>query len=134
MGAEEWIVVVLVVGTRLLLPFAIPYWPLPAAIACMLVDSIDQTIFQQFPDIPLEGYQSYDKSLDIYYLEYFWDFVEAVRMRWNTMRMGKWTVILSIAAIWIFIKLPQEWWIHIAKLDMTDAIKESLFGVEATDS
>ncbi len=30
-------------------------------------------------------------------------------MRWNTMRMGKWTVIVSIAAIWVFIKLPQEW-------------------------
>ena len=181
MGATEWTVVILVVGTRLLLPFAIPYWPLPAAIACMLVDSIDQSIFQQFPAIPLEGYQSYDKSLDIYYLaimymatmrnwvnptafkgsfflyyyrlvgvvsfeltqvrailfifpntfEYFWDFVEAVRMRWNTMRMGKWTVILSIAAIWIFIKLPQEYWIHIAQKDMTDAIKE-LFGVEPT--
>ena len=34
----------------------------------MILDSIDQSIFQQFPDIPLEGYQSYDKSLDIYYL------------------------------------------------------------------
>jgi hypothetical protein len=43
-------------------------------------------------------------------------------------------VILSAAAIWIFIKLPQEWWIHIAQLDMTDFIKETLFGVAATDS
>jgi hypothetical protein len=183
MGAEEWTVVILVIGARLLLPFTIPYWPLPGAVACMILDSIDQSIFQQFPDIPLESYQSYDKSLDIYYLaimymatmrnwvnptafkgslflyyyrlvgvvafelsqvrailfifpntfEYFWDFVEAVRMRWNTMRMGKWTVILSIAAIWIFIKLPQEYWIHIAQNDMTDAIKE-LFGVEPTAS
>ena len=55
-------------------------------------------------------------------------------MRWNTMRMGKWTVILSIAAIWIFIKLPQEYWIHIAQKDMTDAIKTELFGVEPTAS
>ena len=183
MGAEEWAVVILVVGARLVLPFTIPYWPLPGAIACMILDSIDQSIFQQFPAIPLEGYQSYDKSLDIYYLaimymatmrnwvnpmafkmsfflyyyrlvgvvifelsqvravlfifpntfEYFWDFVEAVRMRWNTMRMGKWTVILSAAAIWIFIKLPQEYWIHIAQRDMTDAIKE-LFGVDPSAS
>ncbi|HSL95515.1 MAG TPA: hypothetical protein VLA35_06330 [Thermoleophilia bacterium] len=183
MGPEEWIVVIVVVGARLLLPFTIPYWPLPGAIACMILDSIDQSIFQQFPAIPLEGYQSYDKSLDIYYLaimymatmrnwvnpmafkmsfflyyyrligvvafelsqvrailfifpntfEYFWDFVEAVRMRWNTMRMGMWTVILSAAAIWVFIKLPQEYWIHIAQRDMTDAIKE-LFGVDPTDS
>ena len=183
MGPEEWIVVIVVVGARLLLPFTIPYWPLPGAIACMILDSIDQSIFQQFPAIPLEGYQSYDKSLDIYYLaimymatmrnwvnpmafkmsfflyyyrligvvafelsqvrailfifpntfEYFWDVVEAVRMRWNTMRMGMWTVILSAAAIWVFIKLPQEYWIHIAQRDMTDAIKE-LFGVDPTDS
>ena len=48
--------------------------------------------------------------------------------------MSKRTVILSAAAIWIFIKLPQEWWIHIAQLDMTDFIKETLFGVDATDS
>jgi hypothetical protein len=184
MGAEEWTVVIVVVGARLLLPFAIPYWPLPAAIACLVLDSADQSIFQMWPAIPLEGYQSYDKSLDIYYLaimymatlrnwtnpaafkmsfflwyyrlvgvvafelsqvravlfvfpntfEYFWDFVEAVRMRWNTARMGTWTVILSAAAIWVFIKLPQEYWIHIAQKDMTDAIKESLFGVDPSAS
>jgi hypothetical protein len=179
MGATEWTVVIIVVGGRLLLPFTIPTWPLLGSIACMLLDSIDQSIFQQFPAIPLEGYQSYDKSLDIYYLaiiyfatmrnwtnagafkmsfflwyyrlvgvlafeltqvrailfifpntfEYFYDFVEAVRLRWDWKRMGKWTVIISTAMIWIFIKLPQEYWIHIAQKDMTDAIK-GLFGVE----
>ena len=180
MGTTEWIVVILVVGARLFLPFLIPYWPLPAAVGCLILDSIDQSIFQQFPSIPLDGYQSYDKALDVYYLsviylstlrnwtnqrafrmgqflyyyrmfgvvifemtqeraflfifpntfEYFFLFVEAVRLGWNTDRMGKWTVILSAAGIWIFIKLPQEWWIHIAQLDMTDFIKETLFGVE----
>ncbi len=182
MGTEEWIVVVLVIGARLLLPFVIPYWPLPGVIACLILDAADQSIFQKWPAIPLEGYQSYDKSLDIYYLaitylatlrnwtnppafktsfflyyyrlvgvvafeltqvrallfifantfEYFFIFVEAVRMRWNTVRMGVWTVVLSAAAIWVFIKLPQEWWIHIAQNDMTDFIKETLFGVDKT--
>ena len=184
MGTTEWIVVILVVGGRLILPLLIPYFPAPALIACLLLDSIDQSIFQQFPKIPLDGYQSYDKALDVYYLsvaylstlrnwtnqgafrmsqflyyyrmigviafeltqvrailfifpntfEYFFLFVELVRLGWNTSRMGKWTVILATAGIWIFIKLPQEWWIHIAQLDMTDFIKESLFGVSATDS
>ncbi len=184
MGAAEWTVVVLVVGARLVLPFAIPYWPLPAAVACMLLDSADQSIFQQWPAIPLDGYQSYDKSLDIYYLaimylatlrnwtspwafrtsvflyyyrlvgvvafelsqarallfvfpntfEYFWNFVEAVRLGWDWKRIGKWTAIVAAALIWVVIKLPQEWWIHIAKLDMTDFIKESVFGVEASDT
>ena len=66
--------------------------------------------------------------------EYFFLFVELVRLGWNTDRMGKWTVILCAAGIWIFIKLPQEWWIHIAQLDMTDFIKETLFGVDPTAS
>ena len=173
MGATEWTVVILVVGARLLLPFTIPYYPLVGSIACMILDSIDQSIFQQFPAIPLEGYQSYDKSLDIYYLaiiymstmrnwtnphafrvsfflyyyrlvgvvafeltqvrallfifpntfEYFFDFVEAVRLGWDWKHMGRWTVIIAAALIWIFIKLPQEWWIHIAQLDMTDFLR-----------
>lgn len=183
MGTTEWIVVVLVVGARLLLPLAIPYFPLPAIIACLVLDAIDQTIFQQFPAIPLDGYQSYDKALDIYYLtitylstfrnwdnrtafrmvqflfyyrlvgvvafelsdirallfifpntfEYYFIFCEAVRLRWSPMRMGTWTVVIATVLIWVFIKLPQEWWIHIAQLDMTDFIKETLFGVSATD-
>ena len=147
MGTTEWVVVILVVGARLFLPFLIPYWPLPAASDVCILDSIDQSIFQQFPSIPLDGYQSYDKALDVYYLsviylstlrnwtnqrafrmgqflyyyrmvgvvifemtqkraflfifpntfEYFFLFVEAVRLGWNTDRMGKWTVILSAA-------------------------------------
>lgn len=182
METIEWIVVIFVVGARLLLPLLIPYYPVPALLACLILDSADQSIFQQFPKIPLDGYQSYDKALDVYYLsvaylstlrnwtnqkafrasqflyyyrmvgallfeftqsravlfifpntfEYFFLFVELVRLGWNTRRMGTWTVILGAAAIWVFIKLPQEWWIHIAQLDMTDFIKESLFGVSTT--
>jgi hypothetical protein len=32
-------------------------------------------------------------------------------------------VIGAAAFIWIFIKLPQEWWIHIAQLDTTDLLR-----------
>ena len=169
---------------RLGLPLLIPYFPVPALLSCLILDAVDQSIFQQFPAIPLDGYQSYDKALDIYYLsiaylstlrnwtnqtafhmsrflfyyrmlgavlfeitqaravlfifpntfEYFFLFVELVRSRWDTGRMGRRTVIVAAALIWVVIKLPQEWWIHIAQLDMTDFIKESLFGVNATDS
>jgi hypothetical protein len=38
------------------------------------------------------------------------------------------------AFIWIFIKLPQEWWIHIAQLDFTDFMKEDIFGVSISTS
>ena len=39
--------------------------------------------------------------------------------------------MIGIAAfIWIFIKLPQEWWIHVAQNDFTDFMKETVFGVD----
>lgn len=58
----------LVVLTRFLVPLLIPRFPLPAIIAALIIDAIDQTIFQTFTNLDLEGYQGYDKALDIYYL------------------------------------------------------------------
>ena len=184
MDTAAIIVVAVVILLRLFLPLTIPYWPLIGVISCLVLDAADQSIFQQFPDIPLDNYQSYDKALDIYYLaiaylatlrnwtnlpsfrvsrflyyyrlvgvvafelsglralllvfrntfEYFFIFCEGVRARWNTARITMAVALVAAALIWIFIKLPQEWWIHIAKLDMTDFIKESLFGASKTDS
>ena len=173
-----------VVAARVLIPLAIPRFPLPAMLVALVIDGVDQTIFQTFTSLDLSGYQSYDKALDVYYLsiaytatlrnwthlvafntsrflyyyrmvgvvlfelsqvravllifpntfEYFFDFYEAVRVRWNPLRMTTAIVIGAAAFIWIFIKLPQEWWIHVAQLDMTDFIKESIFGVPADTS
>ena len=169
---------VIVVALRLGVPLFIPRFPIPAMIAAMLIDAADQTIFQKFTHLNLDGYQGYDKALDIYYLsiaylatlrnwsnltafrtsrflyfyrmvgvvlfellqiralllifpntfEYFFDWYEAVRLRWNPARMKKKLVIGAAAFIWIFIKLPQEWWIHIAQLDTTDLIREYPIG------
>ena len=58
----------LVVAARFLVPLLIPRYPLPAILAALLIDAVDQTVFQQFTNLPLEGYQGYDKALDIYYL------------------------------------------------------------------
>lgn len=178
-------VVVLVVGSRLLVPLLIPKYPLPSIIACLIIDAADQSIFQTLtPDLDLSGYQSYDKALDIYYLsvaylstfrnwtnqfafqvsqflfyyrifglalfettqyrpllfifpntfEYFFIFVSAVALFWKMERLSKKTIIASAAFIWIFIKLPQEYWLHIAQLDTTDFIKETILGVPATSS
>jgi hypothetical protein len=149
-----------------------PAVSLPAILACLILDGIDQTIYQQFTDLDLTGYQGYDKALDIYYLtiaylatlrnwtngfafevsrfllyyrlagvvlfellhwralllifpntfEYFFIVYEAIRLRWDPERLSRKAVLLLAAAIWIFIKLPQEYWIHIAKLDTTDLI------------
>ena len=165
--------------TRFLLPLTIPKYPLPGILASLILDAVDQTIFQQFPSLNLEGYQGYDKALDIYYLtiayistlrnwenhfafrisrflfywrligvalfelthlrplllifpntfEYFFIFYEAYRLRWEPKRMSKKLAIGAAVAIWIVIKLPQEYWIHIAQTDTTDWIKTSLFKV-----
>jgi len=176
--ASDQIIFLLVVGGRFLLPFLIFRWPL-AIILSLILDAVDQTIFQVFTTAPLEGYQSYDKALDIYYLtiayiatfrnwnhlvafkssrfllyyrlvgvaafelthirtlliifpnvfEYFFIYLESIRTRWNIVKLTSKFVFASVAFIWIFIKLPQEYWIHIAQLDTTDFIKETIFGM-----
>lgn len=164
-----WAVVML----RFFIPLAIPRYPLPAVVASLIIDTVDQTIFQLFTSLSLEGYQSYDKALDNYYLaiaylstmrnwsnlfafkisrflfyyrlvgaalfelthlrellfifpntfEYFFIFYETVRLKWNPTVLTKNKLITATALIWIFIKLPQEYWIHIAQLDTTDWIR-----------
>lgn len=168
-----------VIAARILLPLAIPRFPLPAMLAALVIDGVDQTIFQTFTSLDLEGYQSYDKALDVYYLsiaytatlrnwthhtaiavgrflyyfrlvgvvlfeitqvralllvfpntfEYVFDLYEAIRARWDPRRLSGRSIIGAAAAIWILIKLPQEWWIHVAQLDATDLLKEVVFGV-----
>ncbi len=52
--------------------------------------------------------------------EYFFIAYEFVRTRWNPARLGAVAIVGLAAFIWIVIKLPQEWWIHVAQLDFTD--------------
>lgn len=161
----------LVVVGRFVLPLLIPRYPLPAIIACLILDGVDQTIFQAFGYDP-PWYQGYDKAMDLFYLaiaflttfrnwtrtsavqvarflffyrmigvlifeltgwrtallifpntfEYFFIFYEIVRLRYDPRRFSTRFWILSAAAIWIFIKLPQEYWIHVAQLDVTDTM------------
>ena len=174
----DQLIFLVVVGLRFGIPLLIPRFPLPAIIACLVLDAADQTIFQQYTDLHLDGYQGYDKALDIFYLaiaylstvrnwldpiafgaarflwyyrlvgvvlfelldsralllvfpntfEYFFIAYEAVRCMWDPSRLRKRQVYLTVAFIWIFIKLPQEWWLHIAQLDFTDFMKVDVFG------
>ena len=56
--------------------------------------------------------------------EYFFIAYEAIRSRWRTTRWGlRWWIGVA-AFIWVFIKLPQEWWIHVAQLDFTDFLAD----------
>jgi hypothetical protein len=162
-----------VVLVRFFLPLAIFRYPLPAIIACLVVDGIDQTVFQTFGFDP-PFYQGYDKAMDVFYLgvayistmrnwtslpafqvsrflffyrqvgvvafeltqvralllifpntfEYFFIAYEAIRSRWNPARFGMRFWVVTAALIWVFVKLPQEYWIHIAQLDFTDTVAE----------
>jgi len=168
------LVFVAVVGARFLLPLTIPRYPLPGIIACLVLDGIDQTIFQAFGYDP-PGYQSYDKAMDVFYLaiaylttlrnwvsspaydvgrflyfyrlvgvvafelsqvralllvfpntfEYYYIAYETVRSRWSPLRLvfAGWVVVAAL--IWVFVKLPQEYWIHVAQLDLTDVLSEN---------
>jgi hypothetical protein len=181
LAPSDWAILFLVAGTRLLLPLAIPRYPLPGILAALLLDGLDQTIFQQFTGLPLAGYQGYDKALDIYYLtiayaatlqnwqshfalnlgrllfywrlvgvalfevtdarwllpifantfEYYFIFCEACYARWKPQRLGRKTLAGAAALIWVIIKLPQEYWLHIARLDTTDWIKTELLRMPA---
>ena len=67
MTATEIVVFLAVVGARFLVPLLIPRYPLPAIVTALVLDGVDQTIFQAFGYDP-PGYQGYDKAMDVYYL------------------------------------------------------------------
>ncbi len=59
--------------------------------------------------------------------EYFFIAYEAIRLCWDPRRLPARAVSGLAVAIWVGIKLPQEYWIHIAKLDFTDALANRAF-------
>jgi hypothetical protein len=183
-NSSDIAVFLLVLTLRFVVPLFIPRFPLPAIILALVLDAADQTIFQQFTNLNLDGYQNYDKALDIFYLtiaflavyrtwtntaainvarflwyyrligvwlfevvqerwilfmfpntfEYFFIAYVAIATKWDPRRLTQRAVIALAAFIWIVIKLPQEWWIHIAQNDFTDFLKETVFGATATSS
>ncbi len=66
--------------------------------------------------------------------EYFFIAYCIIQTRWDPRRVSNRGMIELTAFIWIVIKLPQEWWIHIAQNDFTDFMKETVFGVDPTSS
>ncbi len=57
--------------------------------------------------------------------EYFFIVVEVIRLRFDPSRVSARFWLLTAAGLWVFVKLPQEYWIHIAQRDMTDTIVEN---------
>ena len=54
--------------------------------------------------------------------EYFFIAYEAIRTRWRPERLAVVSVVGLALFITVFVKLPQETWIHILKLDVTDTL------------
>ena len=62
--------------------------------------------------------------------EYFFIFYCLVATRWRTDVRSMRFWVAAAAFIWVFIKLPQEYWIHVAQLDFTDTVRaHPWFGV-----
>ena len=65
-GAEAAVFIAVIAG-RFLIPLLILRCPLPAIVAALVLDGVDQTIFQSKGyDSP--GYQGHDKAMDVFYL------------------------------------------------------------------
>src|SRR3954449_9797234 len=67
----------------------------------------------------------FPNTFEFYFIAY-----EAIRLRWDPARCSARFWLAMAAGLWIFVKLPQEYWIHVAQLDFTDAVSERpWFGV-----
>ena len=56
--------------------------------------------------------------------EYFFIVYELARLRYEPSRFSARFWLLVAAGLWVFVKLPQEYWIHIAMLDFTDVVRD----------
>jgi hypothetical protein len=54
--------------------------------------------------------------------EFFFIAYEGLRTRWDPERWSGRFWLYMAGGTWVFIKLPQDYWIHIAKLDFTDVV------------
>jgi hypothetical protein len=57
--------------------------------------------------------------------EYFFILYELLRGRRSPDLMSGRFYVAAAALIWVFVKLPQEYWIHVAQLDFTDTVSEA---------
>ncbi len=66
--------------------------------------------------------------------EYYFIAIELYRLARDPNRLTLRQVAAIAAVVWTVFKIPQEWWVHVARLDVTDIAKQRLFGVTADSS
>lgn len=64
--------------------------------------------------------------------ELFVIYYELARTRWNPARLTRRHLLVVAAVGWLAVKLPQEYWIHIAQGSTTEWVKSAVFGVDPT--
>jgi hypothetical protein len=62
--------------------------------------------------------------------EFFFIFYEVVRVRWNPARLTGGAVLPAAAIASVTLKLPQEYWLHVAQRSTNEWVKERVFGVD----
>ncbi|MDC3402559.1 hypothetical protein OAX95_01335, partial [bacterium] len=102
-------VLLVVMAMRFIIPLFIPRFPLPAILAALVIDAADQTIFQQFTNLNLDGYQNYDKALDIFYLTIA--FLATYRNWTNTIaiNVARFLWYYRLFGVWLFEVVQQRW-------------------------
>lgn len=66
--------------------------------------------------------------------EYFFIYIALVETRRPIELLSRAHLITATVVIWVFVKLPQELWLHILQLSSTDEVKIHLFGVSLQES
>ena len=167
-----------VVAVRFAVPLIILRYPLPGIIAAITVDA-DKALLRAYTSLPLDNYQFYDKSLDVFYLsiayvatlrnwrdptavmigrflwfyrligvslfalvgdhrllflfpaafEFYFIFYETVRVRWAANRFTGSDLLLVAAIAWI-LKLPQEYWLHVARYGTTAWAERNIYRID----
>ncbi len=102
-------VFLVVLALRFVIPLFIPRFPLPAILAALVLDAADQTIFQQFTNLNLDGYQNYDKALDIFYLTIA--FLAVYRNWTNTtaINVARFLWYYRLVGVWLFEVFQERW-------------------------
>ncbi len=107
--SSDLIIFFIVVALRFIVPLFIPRFPLPAILLALVIDAADQTIFQQFTNLNLDGYQNYDKALDIFYLTVAF---LAVYRNWTNSTaivVARFLWYYRLLGVWLFEVFQERW-------------------------
>jgi len=78
----------------------------------------------------LTGYRAFLVILPNVF-EYFFILYEGIRLYRVPSRFNRRFLLKAVLIIWVVIKIPHEYWLHIARLDLTDQIREKLINSPA---